>query len=150
MTIIKRLTRWAGLKLNLQQEKQSLAEFTDKLDIRYHKAEQKIDFLSGGNQQKVLLARALARDCKLLILCEPTRGVDVGAKAEIHSLMNELAKKGVGIIMISSELPEVISMGDCCIAMYHGQITGYLKKEQMTETNIVGCAVGQMKIGVES
>ena len=148
MVIIGRLTRWFGIKLNLRREKQSLDDYTEKLDIRYHKPDQKIDFLSGGNQQKVLLARALASNCRLLILCEPTRGIDVGAKAEIHALMSELAKKAVAIIMLSSELPEIISMSDSCIVMYHGQITGCLDKQQMTETNIIACAVGQTTIGL--
>ncbi len=150
MTIIKHLTYWRGIKLNLRQERQNLQDYAAKLDIRFQNPQQKIDFLSGGNQQKISLARALAADCKLLILCEPTRGIDVAAKAEIHALMNQLAKKGVAIIMISSELPEVVSMSDACIVMYQGQITGYLNKEQMTETNIVACAVGQMTIGAES
>lgn len=150
MTIIRRLTHWWGIKLNLRQEKQNLQDYAGKLDIRFQGPQQKIDFLSGGNQQKVLLARALAADCRLLILCEPTRGIDVAAKAEIHALMNELAKKGVAIVMISSELPEIISMSDCCIAMHKGRVTGYLNKDQMTETNIIACAVGQMTVGLES
>jgi len=150
MTIIRKLTGWLGMKLDVQKERDVLADYTSRLDIRYYRPQQEIDFLSGGNQQKVLFARALASDCNLLILCEPTRGVDVGAKAEIHSLMNELAKKGVAIIMISSDLPEVISMSDNCITMYHGRITGFLNKEQMTETNIVACAVGQKTIGIEN
>jgi ABC-type sugar transport system ATPase subunit len=150
ITIIGKLSGRLGIRLNFQKERDTLTSYTNRLDIRYHRPQQEIDFLSGGNQQKVLLARALASDCKLLILCEPTRGIDVGAKAEIHSLMNELAKKGVAIIMISSDLPEVISMSDRCITMYRGRITGYLSKEQMTETNIVACAVGQKIIGSEN
>jgi len=150
MAIIGKLSGRLGIKLDSQKERDTLRSYADRLDIRYHRPGQEIDFLSGGNQQKVLLARALASDCKVLILCEPTRGIDVGAKVEIYSLMNELAKKGVAIIMISSDLPEVISMSDICIAMYHGRITGFLNKAQMTETNIVACAVGQKTVGIES
>jgi ABC-type sugar transport system ATPase subunit len=150
MAIIRKLSGRLGIKLDAQKERDTLRSYAGKLDIRYHRPGQEIDFLSGGNQQKVLLARALASDCKVLILCEPTRGIDVGAKVEIYSLMNELAKKGVAIIMISSDLPEVISMSDSCITMYHGRITGYLNKGQMTEINIVACAVGQKTVGIES
>jgi len=149
MAILRRLTRWRGIVLNLFQERKSLQDYTARLDIRYQNPHQKIGFLSGGNQQKVLLARALAANCRLLILCEPTRGVDVGAKAEIHSLINELAKKGVAIIMISSELPEIIGISDSCIVMYRGKITGHLSKAEMTEANIIGCATGQVTIGLE-
>jgi len=149
MTILKRLTRWRGIVLNFFQERKSLQDYTARLDIRYQNPHQKIAFLSGGNQQKVLLARALAADCRLLVLCEPTRGVDVGAKAEIHALINELAKKGVAMILISSELPEIIGMSDSCIVMHHGRMAGYLNKTEMTETNIIGCATGQMTIGLE-
>ena len=80
--------------------------------------------LSGGNQQKVVLAKWLARDCEVLIFDEPTRGIDVGAKYEIYLLMNELAAQGKAILMISSELPEVLGMADRILVMHEGRVTG--------------------------
>ena len=149
IAILKRLTRRCGLTFDFKQEEECLRDYTAKLDIRYRSPHQKIEFLSGGNQQKVLLARALAADCKLLLLCEPTRGVDVAAKAEIHSLINELAAKGMAVIVVSSELPEIIGISSRCIAMHQGKITGYISKPEMTESNIIGCAIGQITIGLE-
>jgi ABC-type sugar transport system ATPase subunit len=86
--------------------------------------------LSGGNQQKVVLARWLARDAKLLIVDEPTRGVDVGAKAVIHHLLDDLAASGVAILLISSELPEVIHLSSRLLVLREGRITGELSREQ--------------------
>lgn len=93
--------------------------------------------LSGGNQQKVLLGRMLATNPKLLILDEPTRGVDVGAKAEIYAIISELAQNGTAIVMISSEMPELIAMSDRIVVMNEGYITGELQKEEISEVNIM-------------
>ena len=98
--------------------------------------------LSGGNQQKVVLAKWLMSDPKVLILDEPTRGIDVGAKYEIYKLMVELAKQGIAIVMISSELPEFIGMCDRAYVMYGGRITGELTREEMTQENIVMLSTG--------
>jgi rhamnose transport system ATP-binding protein len=97
--------------------------------------------LSGGNQQKVALARWLAIDPKILILDEPTQGVDVGSKAEIHGLMMDLAERGLAIIMISSELPEILGMSDRIAVMYHGTIAGVLSREEATQQKILSLAV---------
>ena len=86
--------------------------------------DQEIQYLSGGNQQKVILAKWINANPKLIIMDEPTRGIDVGAKAEVYTLMRELAKKGSAILMISSELPEIIGMSDRVVVMHEGQIMG--------------------------
>ena len=102
--------------------------------------EQIIGNLSGGNQQKVMIGRWLATNPKILILDEPTRGVDVGAKAEIYAIMNELVKQGMSIIMISSELPEIINMSDRVYVMCDGQVTGCLGHEEATQERIMQLA----------
>ena len=98
--------------------------------------------MSGGNQQKVILARWLSIDTKVLIMDEPTRGIDVGSKSEIYQIMNELTKRGVGIIMISSELPEVLGMSDRIMVMREGTIVGELSRETATEEGVMKYAVG--------
>jgi len=98
--------------------------------------------MSGGNQQKVILARWLSVDTKILIMDEPTRGIDVGSKAEIYQIMDELTKRGVGIIMISSELPEVLGMSDRIMVMREGTIVGELSRAEASEEAIMKYAVG--------
>ena len=102
--------------------------------------------LSGGNQQKVALSRWLETKPSVLILDEPTQGIDVGAKAEIHSLMGELAQQGVAIIMISSELPEILGMSDRVVVMRHGSIVGIIPRAQATQTNIMSLALGHEEL----
>ena len=107
-----------------KQERNSLIQYVDSLQIKISHHEQVAKNLSGVNQQKVVLAKWLARDCEVLIFDEPTRGIDVGAKYEIYLLMNELAAAGKSIIMVSSELPEVLGMADRILVMHEGRITG--------------------------
>ena len=98
--------------------------------------------LSGGNQQKVLLARWMVRDPNVLILDEPTRGIDVGAKNEIYQLMIELAREGKGLVMISSELPELVGMCDCVYVMHEGRITGKISREDgLSQDAIMALAI---------
>jgi L-arabinose transport system ATP-binding protein len=97
--------------------------------------------LSGGNQQKVVLARWLARNPALLILDEPTRGVDVGAKSEIYAIIHELAAAGIAILMVSSELPEVLGLADRIIVMQNGRITGELARAEATEEGVLALAM---------
>jgi len=104
--------------------------------------EQQVQNLSGGNQQKVVLAKWLSQRLDVLILDEPTRGVDVGAKEEIYRLMEVLTSEGLGILMISSELEEVLSMSDRVLVMHEGRITGELPAEQMSEESIMQLATG--------
>ena len=99
--------------------------------------------LSGGNQQKVVLAKWLAIKPKILIVDEPTRGVDVGAKKEIHAILDQLAGEGVAIIMISSELPEILGMSDRIIVMHEGQIKGELLRREATQEKILTLALSR-------
>jgi ABC-type sugar transport system ATPase subunit len=112
-----------------------------KLSIRAANDLVPIGLLSGGNQQKAILASWLALDPAVLILDEPTRGIDVGAKSEIYAIMNELAKAGVGIIMISSELPEVINMSDRVAVMREGRIQAVLDRTDISQERIMQYAV---------
>jgi len=111
-----------------------------KLNIKISNIEQKIKSLSGGNQQKVLFAKWLNIDPKIIIMDEPTRGIDVGAKAEMHRMIRELAESGIGVIIISSELPEIIGMCDRVIVMHEGKITGEVSNNDITEKNIMTLA----------
>ena len=111
--------------------------------IRDSSMEQLAKNLSGGNQQKVVLAKSMASKSDILIFDEPTRGIDVGAKQEIYMLMNQLAKEGMAIIMISSEMPELLGMSDRILVMHEGEVTGELSKEEATQTKILELASGK-------
>lgn len=123
--------------LNRSKEASLTEKFMKELRIKAAGMYQPVKSLSGGNQQKVVLSKWLATNPRILILDEPTRGVDVGAKYEIYTIMKELAKAGVAIIMISSDLPEVIGMSDRVYIMSEGNLTGELKKEMLTEETIM-------------
>ena len=118
------------LNVNSKREAEITQEFIDKMNTKTPSQDQAVTNLSGGNQQKVMIGRWLATNPKILILDEPTRGVDVGAKAEIYEIMNELTKQGVSIIMISSELPEIINMSDRVYVMYEGKMTGCISYDE--------------------
>jgi len=118
-----------NLMVNSKKEEAITQEFIDKMRTKTPSQDQAVTNLSGGNQQKVMIGRWLATNPKILILDEPTRGVDVGAKAEIYEIMNNLTKQGVSIIMISSELPEIINMSDRVYVMYDGKVTGCISYE---------------------
>lgn len=117
-------------------------EQVNNLKIKTPTLEQKVINLSGGNQQKVIIAKWLCRESKLLIFDEPTRGIDVGAKVEVYELMAGLAEKGVAIIMISSELPEILAMSDRIIVMHEGRITGELQAGEASQEKIMEYATG--------
>jgi ribose transport system ATP-binding protein len=131
----------AGL-ISFDKEKQGAAEVCKRLNVKAPSVEARAANLSGGNQQKVVLAKWLALDPKVLIFDEPTRGIDVGAKAEIYELMRKLAETGVAIIMISSDMEEVINVSDRVAVMHEGRVTGVLTREETTEENIMRLAVG--------
>ena len=114
--------------------------YKDSLSIKTPSVEQKAQNLSGGNQQKVSLAKWLFVKPDLLILDEPTRGIDVGAKFEIYTIMNDLVEQGMSIIMISSELPEILGMSDRVYVVSEGRITGELPVEEATQENIMHLA----------
>ncbi len=118
--------------------------YVDKLNIRTPHLRQQAMFLSGGNQQKVVLAKWLASQPKVLIMDEPTRGIDVGAKAEVHTLMSQLAQSGMGIIMISSELPEILGMSDRILVMHEGRVAAILDRAEATQEKIMAYASGEI------
>ncbi len=119
-------------------------EYIEKLHVKTTGGTQKAKNLSGGNQQKVVLGKWLSTNPKILILDEPTRGIDVGAKAEIYKLINELTAEGMAILLISSELPEVMGMSDRLLVMYEGKITGELSREEFSEERIMQHATGRV------
>jgi len=124
-----------------KKENEIVNHYINKLKINPGDPLYIVKGLSGGNQQKVVLAKWLASNPKVLILDEPTRGIDVGAKAEIHFLISRLAFQGISIIIISSELPEIMKMSDRILVMAEGKITGEFLREEATEEKIIGCAV---------
>ncbi len=124
------------------RERQVSEQFTRDLSIKTPSIEQQVNNLSGGNQQKVVLAKWLFSQSRVLIFDEPTRGIDVGAKTEIYQLMNELAERGVAIIMISSELPEVLGMSDRILVMHEGRLAGEVPREEATQERIMYLATG--------
>ncbi|RAK07213.1 ribose transport system ATP-binding protein [Halanaerobium saccharolyticum] len=129
-----------GIVLQKDKDKKLAEAYIKKLNIKTPGSEQEVKYLSGGNQQKVVLAKWLIRDTKILIFDEPTRGIDVGAKKEVYSLMNQLAENGVGIIMISSELPEILGMSDRIMVMNHGKIAGKLDIDEADQEKILSLA----------
>jgi len=130
--------------LDFRRERNTAARLVRQLGIKTTSLETPVENLSGGNQQKVALARWLAASPVLLILDEPTQGVDVGAKAEIHRLMSELAAAGLAILMISSELPEVLGMSDRIAVMHRGTIAGVLDRALATQESILERALGHV------
>jgi len=123
-------------------ETKRIREMTQQINIKMSSFEQLVQSLSGGNQQKVVLSKWLMVKPKLLILDEPTRGIDIGAKAEIYRLMSTLAKEGMAIILISSELPEVLGMSDRILVMGNGKIKGEFSGGAVTQEQILACAIG--------
>jgi len=130
-----------GVRVSFAKENKIADTYIKKLSIKTASHDVLIKNLSGGNQQKVVISSWLAANPRILIMDEPTRGIDVGAKAEIYALMNELAKEGIAIIMISSELPEIINMSDRVIVMKDGAITKELSREEISQESIMRYAV---------
>ena len=137
ITITKLKAVQKGIVLGKKEEAAVASDYVEKLNIKTPSIQQAVYNLSGGNQQKVVLAKWLFSDAEILILDEPTRGIDIGAKYEIYCLMNTLTEQGKSIIMISSELPEVLSMSDRLLVMHKGRIKGELVGEQMTADNVM-------------
>ena len=137
ITLSSLLDHSHGPVLDHKKERSTARDMQKKMNIVARSLNLLTGNLSGGNQQKVLLGRMLVTNPKVLILDEPTRGVDVGAKAEIYGIMSDLAKNGTAIIMISSEMPELIAMSDRIVVMNEGHITGELLKEDISEVNIM-------------
>jgi rhamnose transport system ATP-binding protein len=141
MTRTRKLAR-AGI-IRSAAERALASEWATRLQLKYHRMADPVGTLSGGNQQKVVLAKWLATEPKVLIVDEPTRGIDVGTKAEVHRLLSELAGRGLAILMISSELPEVLGMADRVLVMHEGRLTGELSRDEATEEAVVRAATGR-------
>jgi ribose transport system ATP-binding protein len=143
MTLANLKNYQKGLKkLNRKAEINDVEEFITKLSIKTPSQNQLIRNLSGGNQQKVILAKWLMLSPKVLIVDEPTRGIDVGAKKEIYDVLNDLKAMGKAIIIISSDMPEIIGVSDRVIVMHEGKITGELTRAEANQENIMKYAIG--------
>jgi len=141
---LKSLSRWIFVRS--ADERSLAAEYIRRLGIRTPSGDQLAGNLSGGNQQKVVLARWLATAPRLLVLDEPTRGVDVGAKSEIYAIIDELAHAGVAVLVVSSELPEVLGLSDRIYVMAGGRITGELSRAEATEEKILALAMDESEL----
>lgn len=128
--------------LKLAEEFKLTREYTARLDLRAASLDQDIGNLSGGNQQKVVIAKWLATEPRVIILDEPTKGIDIGSKAAVHEFMSELAAKGLAVIMVSSELPEILGMSDRVIVMRDGRIAGEFDRDEMSAEVLVRAAAG--------
>lgn len=129
--------------VNRKKEKEQIEKYVDLLKIKISDINQRIDSLSGGNQQKAIIARWLMKGCKLLILDEPTRGIDVGSKSEIYKIMSELAHQGVAIVMVSSELPEILGMSDRIIVLRDGRVVFSCDRSEATQEILGSYALGK-------
>ena len=118
-------------------------KYREELRIKTPTVEQQVQFLSGGNQQKVVISKVLSTNPRVILMDEPTRGIDVGAKAEIFRLMRELANSGVSIIMFSSELPEVLKMSDRILVMYNGSVIRELDPSATSQDQVLLVALGE-------
>ena len=116
--------------------------YVERLQIKTPSVLQEVKNLSGGNQQKVVVAKVLAAQTDILIFDEPTRGIDVGAKQEIYKLMNELVEQGMSILMISSEMEELLGMSDRIVVLHEGKLSGELKKEDFSQEKVLTLASG--------
>jgi ABC-type sugar transport system ATPase subunit len=140
LPILGRLSRFGWVRRRV--ERRMAREYFDRLRVRTPSLDAIVAGLSGGNQQKIVLAKWLAANSRLLILDEPTRGVDVGAKAEIHTLIGELAARGTAILVISSELPEVISLSERIVVLRSGRVAGELSRGEATEASVLRLMAG--------
>jgi inositol transport system ATP-binding protein len=136
MASLDRLSRWQ-IFVDEARESALVEEYRRALNIRMAGPEQLVVNLSGGNQQKVVLARWLALRPRVLIVDEPTRGIDVGAKVEVHNLLFEMARSGIAIIAISSELPEVLAISDRIVTMREGRVTGNVARSDASEESLM-------------
>jgi rhamnose transport system ATP-binding protein len=141
MTRTGKLARFGLIRRAAEHE--LAREWATRLQLRFHRLDDPAGFLSGGNQQKVVLAKWLATEPRILIVDEPTRGIDVGTKAEVHRLIGELAGRGVAVLMISSELPEVLGVADRVLVMHEGLLVEELSRSEADEERVIRAATGQ-------
>ena len=139
LAILRRISNRFGA-IRLRREREISAHYREALSIATSDLSKTVKYLSGGNQQKVILAKWLSSNPKILIMDEPTRGIDIGAKAEFHALMSQLAQQGIGILMISSEMPEIMGMSDRVIVMCQGRVTGEFKRGEVSQVEIMTSA----------
>jgi ABC-type sugar transport system ATPase subunit len=139
LAILRRISNRLGA-VRSKTERAIAADYRNRLSIATSDLSKTVKFLSGGNQQKVVLAKWLSTQPKILIMDEPTRGIDIGAKAEFHALMSQLAQQGIGILMISSEMPEILGMSDRVIVMCQGRVTDEYKRGQFSQVDIMTSA----------
>ncbi|MCK4899211.1 MAG: ATP-binding cassette domain-containing protein, partial [Anaerolineales bacterium] len=130
----------AQISTEVQEKQKSAEKYREKLNVRCRSLNQRISNLSGGNQQKVVLARALAEECNVLLLSEPTRGVDVASKAEIYTLIDSLVESGMAILLQSSELPEVVRLANRVMVFASGQSRGELSGDELTQESVIALA----------
>lgn len=142
ITILKQLERW-GIMLNRKKEMELSKQYIQQLAIKTPSTETIVKNLSGGNQQKIVLAKWLAKKPKVLLLDEPTRGIDVNAKSEIYKLIKQLAVEGMGIVVISSELPEILAVSDRVLVMCEGELTANIPINEATESSILKMAINK-------
>jgi rhamnose transport system ATP-binding protein len=141
LPILPRLFR--RLLVHRATERRLAERYAAELRVRMTDVEQLVAALSGGNQQKVVIAKWLATQPRILILDEPTRGIDIGAKVEVHRIISELAAAGLGIVLISSDLPEVLAMSDRIVVMHEGRVSAELGRTEATEERVMFAATGQ-------
>ena len=142
MTLSSCISFQPGL-VDPRSERKIADDYSSAIEVRSAGVDQLVNALSGGNQQKVVLGKWLTTNPSVLILDEPTRGIDVGAKAEVHRIISELAAKGLAIILISSELPEVLAMADRVIVMHEGRVAGTFTHSDATQEKVMFAATGQ-------
>jgi rhamnose transport system ATP-binding protein len=140
LAILNRIAR--GTLLNIAEERSVATDWVSRLGVKTDGIDAPVSSLSGGNQQKVAIARWIATEPKVLILDEPTQGIDVGAKAECHRIMCDLAERGLAILMISSELAEILGMSDRIAVMRDGKIAGIMDRAEASAESILGLALG--------
>mgnify|MGYP000237188140 CR=1 FL=1 len=145
LPILKRYSNPLGL-IYKGRERKTAEEFRERLNIRASSVDVAVEKLSGGNQQKVMLSKWLNTNPKLLILDEPTRGIDVGAKVEVHHMINDLTQRGIAIILVSSDLPEVLAMSDRVLVMREGRQMAIFNKDEATEEKVMMAAMGQLNL----
>jgi rhamnose transport system ATP-binding protein len=140
ITMLSRIRK--GFIVSAKAERKVADEWTAVLQTKFASIDDPVERLSGGNQQKVVLAKWLATEPKLLIVDEPTRGIDVGTKSEVHKLLSQKAKDGLAVLMISSELPEVLGMADRILVMREGHIVKEFSRAEATSEAVIAAATG--------
>jgi ribose transport system ATP-binding protein len=140
LTTLKKFTRF--FHLDHGKEQKTIGDYVSRLAIKTPSSKQLVSNISGGNQQKIVLAKWMLSHCDVLIFDEPTRGIDVGAKIDVYNIINNLAKEGKAILVITSEIPELLGISDRILVMARGQISGELKREEASQEAVMTLATG--------